>query len=285
MTTRAAVERAPHPWNTGFAWTPHEAGATITAAQARDYDELGFFVVDAAFDDGQLARLDAELARGDAKVKELLAGVAGGRISVAGIDTQIVAPHAVTRSAYVRAFAAHPLLAGIARDLIGPDVRLYWDQSVYKQPNNAEPVLWHQDNGYTYVEPQSYLTCWIAITDATPANGCIAVMPGVHRDGTLAHRSTPIGEECWGDWNTAVEVPVRAGSIVVFTSLTPHATKRNTTSELRKAYIVQYAPDGAVVWHGDPAAGPPTHSELLGDDRRRYWVVRNGERVAPEVVR
>ena len=121
------------------------------------------------------------------------------------------------------------MLAGIARDLVGPDVRLYWDQSVYKQPNGAEPVLWHQDNGYTYVEPQAYLTCWIAITDATPENGCVAVMPGVHRDGTLAHRSTPIGEECWGDWSTAVEVPVRAGSIVVFTSLTPHATKRNTT--------------------------------------------------------
>ena len=120
------------------------------------------------------------------------------------------------------------MFAGLARDLVGPDVRLYWDQSVYKQPNSAEPVLWHQDNGYTYVEPQAYLTCWVAITDATPENGCIAVMPGVHRDGTLAHRSTPVGEECWGDWSRAVEVPVRAGSIVVFTSLTPHATKRNT---------------------------------------------------------
>ena len=146
----------------------------------------------------------------------------------------------------------------MARDLVGPDVRLYWDQSVFKQPNGAEPVLWHQDNGYTYVEPQAYLTCWLAITDATPENGCIAVMPGVHRDGTLAHRSTPVGEECWGDWSAAVEVPVRAGSIVVFTSLTPHATKRNTTNDVRKAYIVQYAPDGAVAHFGDPAAGPPT---------------------------
>ena len=113
-------------------------------------------------------------------------------------------------------------------------------------------MLWHQDNGYTYVEPQAYLTCWIAITDATPENGCIAVMPGVHRQGTLAHRSTPIGEECWGDWSAAVEVPVSAGSIVVFSSLTPHATKPNVTDAVRKAYIVQYAPEGAVALHGDP---------------------------------
>jgi ectoine hydroxylase-related dioxygenase (phytanoyl-CoA dioxygenase family) len=187
----------------------------------------------------------------------------------------------VTRSAFVRRFVADDVFAGIAADLIGPDVRLYWDQSVYKQPNGAEPVLWHQDNGYTYVEPQAYLTCWLAITDATPQNGCIAVMPGAHRDGTLEHRSTPVGEECWGDWSQAVEVPVRAGSLVVFSSLTPHATKRNTTDFVRKAYIVQYAPDGAVALAGDPAAGPPTRTETLGDDKRRYWILRDGVRVEP----
>jgi ectoine hydroxylase-related dioxygenase (phytanoyl-CoA dioxygenase family) len=137
-------------------------------------------------------------------------------------------------------------------------------------------VLWHQDNGYTYVEPQAYLTCWIAITDATLANGCIALVPGVHRFGTLRHRTTPDGEECWGDWDAAVDVPVRAGSIVVFSSLTPHATRRNTTDAVRKAYIVQYAPDGAVALHGDPDAGPPTRTEALADDDRRYYVVRDG---------
>jgi phytanoyl-CoA hydroxylase len=146
-------------------------------------------------------------------------------------------------------------------------------------------VLWHQDNGYTYVEPQAYLTCWIAITDATPENGCVSVMPRVHREGTLAHRSTAIGEECSGDWSDAVEVPVRAGSIVVFSSLTPHATRRNTTSSVRKAYIVQYVPDGAVALYGDPAQGPATRSELLADDDRRFWVVRDGALVEPPPLR
>ena len=276
------MERARHPWNTSFAWPAHEGGETVTSEQARQYDELGFFVVEEAFTADEIALLDAELAPGDARVRELLTTTDGGRFSVAGLDTQVVAPHAVTRSAYARSFAAHPSLAGIARDLLGADVRLYWDQSVYKQPNNAEPVLWHQDNGYTYVEPQAYLTCWIAITDATPDNGCIAVMPHAHRDGTLAHRSTPIGEECWGDWNTAMEVPVRAGSIVVFSSLTPHATRRNLTTEVRKAYILQYAPNGASVLHGNPDSGAPTHTELLGDDARHFWIVRDGKRITPD---
>jgi ectoine hydroxylase-related dioxygenase (phytanoyl-CoA dioxygenase family) len=271
------VQRAPHPWNTGFAWADHDGErAFITAEQASAFDRDGFFVVEDAFDASTVAQLDAELSGGDEEVKKLLAGAPGGRFSVAGLDTQTVAPHAVTRSPFVREFVAHEVLAGLARDLVGPDVRLYWDQSVFKQPNGAEPVLWHQDNGYTYVEPQAYLTCWIAVTDATPENGCISVLPGVHREGTLEHRTTDVGEECWGDWSHAVEVPVRAGSIVVFSSLTPHATKRNTTKDVRKAYIVQYAHEGAVALHGDPNAGPPTSTEPLGDNDRRFWIVRDG---------
>jgi ectoine hydroxylase-related dioxygenase (phytanoyl-CoA dioxygenase family) len=270
------VERVPHPWNTSFSWADHDGLRTsITAEQARAFDRDGFFVVEDAFDPTTLSVLDAELAPGDEKVRQLLTSAPGGRFSVAGLDTQTVAPHAVTRSDFVRKFVANDVLAGLARDLVGPDVRLYWDQSVYKQPQSAEPVLWHQDNGYAYVEPQAYLTCWIAVTDATPENGCIAVMPGVHREGTLAHRSTDVGEECWGDWSQAADVPVRAGSIVVFSSLTPHATRRNATDQVRKAYIVQYTPEGAVALHGDPNAGPPTSTEVLGDDERRFWIVRS----------
>ena len=67
----------------------------------------------------------------------------------------------------------------------------------------------------------------------------------------------------------------------MFSSLTPHATKRNTTDAVRKAYILQYVPDGAVAWHGVPDAGPPTATEPLGDDDRRYWIVRNGAPVEP----
>jgi ectoine hydroxylase-related dioxygenase (phytanoyl-CoA dioxygenase family) len=274
------MERAPHPWNTSFEWDDHAGAATTASAdQLVAFDRDGFFVFEDAFDAATLAELDTELSPGDAKVKEFLAGMDGGRYSVAGLDTQTVAPHAVMRSEYARAFVAHPVLAGLASDLVGPDVRLYWEQSVYKQPNSAEPVLFHQDNGYTFTEPQAYLTCWIAITDATPENGCVSVMPGVHRSGTLAHRNTPIGEECWGDWSGAVDVPVRAGSIVVFSSLTPHATKRNTTNDVRKSYIVQYAPDDALVHFGDANAGPPTRTQALADDARCFPVVVNGRRV------
>ena len=201
-----------------------------------------------------------------------------GRLSLAGVDTVSIALHLVRHSEWLRDFCASPLFARLCHDLIGPDARLYWDQAVYKQPRGAEPVLWHQDNGYTYVEPQAYLTCWIAITDATLDNGCVWVLPGAHRSGTLAHHDTPIGFQCSEEPDGAVPVPVRAGSIVVFSSLTPHATGRNATDDVRKAYILQYAPDGAVALRGDPAGGPG-RPELQDDPDRQFVVLRDGTAV------
>jgi hypothetical protein len=66
---------------------------------------------------------------------------------------------------------------------------------------------------------------------------------------------------------------------VVFTSLTPHATKRNTTDAVRKAYILQYAPDGAVALRGEPSDGPPVARDTQDDERRQFWIVRDGELV------
>ena len=274
------VAREPHPWSTGFAWRDHDrAPTTLTADQVRAFDRDGFTVVPDAFDAETLAALDEAIAPGEAQVRELLDSVPGGRLSVAGVDTQTVAPHLVLRSDVLRDFCRHPLLTGSCRDLVGDDVRLYWEQAVYKQPHSVEPVLWHQDNGYTFVDPQDYLTCWVAITDATPDNGCVSVIPGIHRDGTLNHVTTDIGQECWGDHELAVQVPVSAGSVVVFSSLTPHFTERNRTDAVRKAYIVQYCHDGAVAHLPDRAGemGPPVAQD---DPDRQFLVVSGGRPVS-----
>ena len=66
---------------------------------------------------------------------------------------------------------------------------------------------------------------------------------------------------------------------MVFSSLTPHATGHNVTDQVRKAYIVQFAPDGAVALRGDPDAGPG-RPERQDDPDRQFFVVCGGERVA-----
>ena len=174
----------------------------------------------------------------------------------------------------------------LAHDLIGPDVRLYWEQAVYKKPGTADDFPWHQDNGYTFVEPQQYLTCWIALTDADarerlPLGAC----PGLHRRGTLRHGMTPLGWRCLEAPEGAVAAPARAGSIVVFSSLTPHRTGPNRTGAVRKAYIVQFAPDGRGARRrrrepASPCDAPERQFPILRGAARRPRPSRGGRAAA-----
>ena len=57
------MQRAPHLWNTAFTWRDHDGPfATVTADQARSFDDLGYFVFEDAFDATTLQRLTDEVA-------------------------------------------------------------------------------------------------------------------------------------------------------------------------------------------------------------------------------
>ena len=57
-----------------------------------------------------------------------------------------------------------------------------------------------------------------------------------------------------------------AGLVTVFSSLSPHRTGPNLTQKTRKAYIIQYAEDGAVIHL-------PDGSTVLANDPERQFHV------------
>jgi phytanoyl-CoA hydroxylase len=271
-------ELVRHPWNRGFTWEDRTAAPrTLSAEQVRHFDQQGYVVVPDLVDTATLAAVTAECDRFEAKSDAFLAGLEDERISIAERGAITFTAHIAAQSDLLRELSKAPTIAGICADLVGPDVNLYWDQAVYKKPEKPRRFPWHQDNGYAFVEPQQYLTIWLALTDATEDNGCPWVVPGLHRLGTLQHTYIdPLGWECLSEPDGAVAAPVPAGGAVVFSSLTPHLTGPNTTFEARKAYILQYAPIGAEVLRGDPAAGPPSTRETADAPDRQYPVVRGG---------
>jgi ectoine hydroxylase-related dioxygenase (phytanoyl-CoA dioxygenase family) len=261
--------------NAAFRWTDHTGPfSTVTAEQAKQFDEDGYFVMNGVFGADEIGRVRGEIDGFEAKTEAFLRSRDDERLAIAEAGAITFTVHLVTRSSVLRAFSKHPVFAGICTDIVGPDVNLYWDQAVYKKPEKPRRFPWHQDNGYTYVEPQQYLTCWVALTDATEANGCPQVAPGLHRAGTLAHTYVdPLGFQCFEEPPSKAAAEVGAGGIVVFSSLTPHLTGPNTTDSVRKAYILQYAPMGATMIKDD---GP-----LACDAAdRQYPVVRDAQRVA-----
>ena len=274
------MKAEPHPWSRGFAWrAPRGPYRRISAEQAQSWDERGFFVLEDAFDPATVARVSEEIAPFEAKSEAFLRKQPGGRFAIARADEITFTTHLVARSPFLREFCRHPVFCDLVHDLIGPDVRLYWDQAVYKKPGTRAPFPWHQDNGYTFVEPEAYLTCWVALTDATPDNGCPRVVPGLHRGGTLRHAPTDLGFICFDEPpSDPVAAPVRAGGIVVFSSLTPHATGPNLTADERRAYIVQFAPEGAEALRA--GEGGAVKREACAAPERQYPVLRAGAPVA-----
>ncbi len=280
-TMLPVVER--HPWNTEFTWTDHDGPfRRLTREQVAQFDRDGFVVLEQVFTDAELAPVIAATDALEAKTDAMLGQLEGGRFSIAEQGAITFSLFAVQSDEAARKFAAHPVFVDLCHDLIGPNVRLYHDQAVYKKPDKPRRFPWHQDNGYTFVTPQQYLTCWVALTDATTDNGCPHVVRGLHREGTLAHHYTdPLGWEIFEEHPHAVAAPVGKGGIVVFSSLSPHLTGPNTTDSVRKSYILQYAPDGAEVLQGDPKTGPATARTLANDPSRQFPVLVDGVPLSP----
>jgi len=274
MTLADAAPRL-NPLSRDFVWQdrPLAAPRRLTPAQKAAFDELGYIKLEGVFDAREIAAVTAAIdpleAVAEAKLRE-----AGGRISISDADAITFTTHIARQHPTLRAFATHPAIVDICHDLVGDDVRLYWDQSVYKKTQKPQEFPWHQDNGYTFIEPQQYLTLWLPLVDVDEENGCPWIAPGLHRLGTLDHWVTEIGLKCLDEFPGAVAVPARAGDAIVFSSLTPHRTGPNLTGAVRKAYILQYAHDPSVATYRDGRQATQDHPE------RQFKILEAGQAVA-----
>ena len=263
---------APHKDNQGFSWSMKEGSPEYLSQEQMDmFNTEGYLVVEDAFDVNLVSDVIGEIDPYEFNVTEALKGLDGGKFFISRDEEITFTTHLVTQSDDLKTFSKHQVFRELCKDLIGNNVRLCWDQAVYKKPGTLDEFPWHQDNGYTFIEPQAYLTCWVALTDTDEFNGCPWIMPGLHKQGTLHHETTDLGYEIDLDSSKAVPVPLKAGSIAVFSSLTPHRTGPNTSDDIRKAYILQYAPEGAV--------RKISHSitEPVNDEARQYLILKEGK--------
>lgn len=214
----------------------------INDEQVRRYFEDGFIILEDFFTPEQTDALTEHIDVFDEATNRDLRE--HGRVKISIPDMIVFSAHLHAKDTQILEFIAQEKLIGLATRLIGPNVRLYWDQAVYKRPENPRDFPWHQDNGYTQTDPAHYLTVWLALNDATLENGCIWVQPNSHTNGVLEHRPTDVGLQCYFGENPGLAVPLRKGSIVAFQSLMVHRSTPNLSDHIRKAYIIQYSSVG-----------------------------------------
>jgi phytanoyl-CoA hydroxylase len=217
----------------------------LTPSQLSQLSSEGYVVLESLFAEDEMAALDIDLSTFHKTREEELQsrGVAegisrAGEILFSGFIAEI--------NDQVKEFTRHPKLVDLTTQLLGDDVDLYYNQTVYKHPEGEKEFPWHQDDAYTPVSPSPYLTCWLAVTDATTENGCISVLPGSHHQGLQPHSQSPIGLVGYSidAPDQGIAVPVPKGSLIVFWSTVLHKSGPNLSTGMRKAYIIQYSKHG-----------------------------------------
>jgi len=140
---------------------------------------------------------------------------------------------------------------------------------VISKPGQSPSLGWHQD-GWFWDEQVAYEQCAPAapapaqvfamyyLADTSAANGCLRVLPGSHRaPGHALHaalgraHSEEVRSASEGGWQQrpehgehagAVDVPVRAGDLVLGDARVLHGARRNSTDERRSLVTLWYMP-------------------------------------------
>jgi len=246
----------------------------VTNNQIEQFNRDGYFIIEGMIQESDLASVREIADQYCSSIETLLESLPDERIFIAERGAITFAPHAAAQFEAIREFVSSRSVTDVVFDIIGPDARLYHDQFVYKGHEKPRHFPWHQDNGYAFVSPESYLTIWIALSDAPVESGCVWVAPGMHRNGTLLHTYIePLGWQCFDNPPIdAVAAPIKAGDAVVFSSIAPHLTGPNVSNEIRKAYILQFVAPGATRFgHDDPPEGIS-----LDDDSKFPLVLKDG---------
>jgi hypothetical protein len=141
--------------------------------------------------------------------------------------------------------------ASVAAQLCGADMVLDYDQLVAKRPRKADAVFhWHQDLAYWPVTDDTRTASfWLALDDATLANGCMRFVRGSQREPHLRpHRpmlddrdkSHTLVAEVDEEREPIVAAEIRRGDVSVHHERTVHGSGGNSTDGWRRAYIVAF---------------------------------------------
>lgn len=218
----------------------------LTAQQLEHYREEGYIIFNELFAADEMDTIRTSIDRFDEESERELSERQQGKDFIR-IAKQINFTAGLNfRDPALQRFAADRRFAELSMDLLGPDVRLYWDQSVYKRPEANRDFPWHQDNGYAPIEPKHYVTCWLALEDSTIENGCVWIMPRSHQQGVVEHVKRETGWVCYEGEDPGIPVELKKGSMVAFSSMLFHRSTPNLSQTTRKAYVLQYSQVGSI---------------------------------------
>ena len=137
-------------------------------------------------------------------------------------------------------------LARLASELIGtPSVRLYHDQSLYKEPSGGI-TPWHVDQQYWPMDSSKNVTAWIPLQSTPVEMGPLCFGRGSHlkyiaRDVKISDESERIiAQAIKKEKIIEIQVPYALGDVSFHSGWTLHRAGGNATEQPRKAHTIIY---------------------------------------------
>ena len=173
---------------------------------------------------------------------------------------------------------AHPNALAALRTL-GFDEPKFGHGRIISKSAHSPPLFWHED-GRFWNDPVSYTTqpiqCFLMyyLTETTPQNGCLRVIPGSHLNRHWLHdRISPRhtdelrkfenpDDPGFSRVDEEVDVPVKAGDLVMGYGSLLHASHANRSDLRRTVLTMWYYPDFVSLPEGTRA----TVASLEGDN-------------------
>ncbi len=159
-----------------------------------------------------------------------------------------------------------PLLDALAQ-LLGGNLMFHYSKLNMKPPSIGSVVEWHQDLAYYPLTNTDSLAVLFYLDDADRQNGCLQVIPGVHRDGILNHTTNgyfrgQVTERV--DESRAVALEGAAGTAIFLHGMTPHASAPNKSQRPRRTLILGYrAADAYPIYVGETTPNAERYVRLV----------------------
>lgn len=147
-------------------------------------------------------------------------------------------------------FSRHPAILDVVEDLIGPNIMTLSSRFWMKPGRDGSFVSWHQDSAYFGLDPHELVTVWLALTDSTPENGCVRVIPGSHLGKAYSHVETYDEKNLLArgqsieeiDGSGAADLVLNAGQFSCHHERIVHGSAANDTDSMRIGIGIFYFP-------------------------------------------
>jgi len=144
----------------------------------------------------------------------------------------------------------HKTLLDVVEAVLGDDILVYGTLVLAKQPHDLRYASWHQDSFYSGLHLTPSTTAWIALTPSHQGNGCMRVIPGSHKLGSLDHENVADDPHMLNrrgerikiavNESEAVDVVLKPGEISLHDSTLVHGSTPNKSDEPRIGFIVRF---------------------------------------------